>query len=105
MRLPSGLKAFGGQTQRQLTEVFRLSRWGVPCFLRPKSHCPCRHLSYASESILLTWVLAKAQTDRERLVAQQRRRSGGNEGLAMACLLKDSKSATNAAIGLVEPAQ
>ena len=33
--------------------------------------CPWRHLYYASESMLLTWELARAQADRERLIEQQ----------------------------------
>lgn len=49
---------------------------GVPCFLRPDPRCPWRHLYYASEAMLLTWELARAQADRERLLAQQEEKPG-----------------------------
>jgi hypothetical protein len=50
-------------------------RLSVPCYMRPDPRCPWRHLYYASESMLLTWELAKAQADRERLIAQQQEKA------------------------------
>ncbi len=59
----------GFKDSRRLGELkIRLS---VPCFMRPDPRCPWRQLYYASESMLLTWELAKAKADRERLIAQQ----------------------------------
>lgn len=74
------VRRLGFKDSRRLGDLkIRLS---VPCFLRPDPRCPWRVLYYASESMLLAWELAKAQADRERLVAQQQeKREGQRMGL------------------------
>ncbi len=63
------VRRLGFKDSRRLGDLkIRLS---VPCYMRPDPRCPWRLLYYASESMLLVWELAKAQADRERLLAQQ----------------------------------